>query len=293
MIYNMNLWDDSFQAIKGKWKTIEMRLNDEKRSAINVGDAIEFTNTKTNEKMHCIVEKIYKYRDFEELYSSHDKLSIGYKEGEIADPKDMLQYYSKADIEKYGVLGIELTVTDDESLQLPEMLERTTLYESDYVCLYADKVKLPSGYIIDKYHQIHYPHESVVIAIFNEKAEILMIREKRYTVHRLEWEVPAGRIEDGETKEEAARREAMEETGCTLKDLKFLCMQNPANGMSDCTLHVFAAKVDSENSIQDVDEVAYKKWMPISEVKELLKNNETKDGVSILAILFALQFYEC
>ncbi len=26
MIYNMNLWDDSFQAIKGKWKTIEMRL---------------------------------------------------------------------------------------------------------------------------------------------------------------------------------------------------------------------------------------------------------------------------
>ena len=80
----------------------------------------------------------------------------------------------------------------------------------------------------------------------------------------------------------------MEETGCTLKDLKFLCTQNPANGMSDCTLHVFAAKVNSENDIQDVDEVAYKQWMPISQVKELLKNNETKDGVSILAILFAL-----
>ena len=44
--------------------------------------------------------------------------------------------------------------------------------------------------------------------------------------------------------------------------------------------------------IQDVDEVAYKQWMSISQVKELLKNNETKDGVSILAILFALQFYE-
>ena len=175
---------------------------------------------------------------------------------------------------------------------LPERLERNAIYESDYVCLYADKVKLPSGYIIEKYHQIHYPHEAVSIVIFNEKDEILMIREKRYTVHRLEWEIPAGRIEDGETKEEAAGREAMEETGCTLKDLTFLCSQNPANGMSDCTCHVFAAKVDTESNLQDVDEVDSKVWMPIDKVKELLKNNETMDGVSILAILFALQFYD-
>ena len=181
---------------------------------------------------------------------------------------------------------------NQENIKLPERLERTTIYESDYVCLYTDKVQLPSGQIIDKYHQIHYPHESVTIVIFNEKDEILMIREKRYTVHRLEWEVPAGRIEDGETKEQAAIREAMEETGCTLKDLKFLVSQNPANGMSDSTNHVFAAKVVSEESILDVDEVAYKQWMPVSKVKEMLKNNETKDGISILAILFALQFYE-
>ena len=179
-----------------------------------------------------------------------------------------------------------------EDIKLPERLERTTIYESDYVCLYTDKVKLPSGAIIDKYHQIHYPHESVTIVIFNEKNEILMIREKRYTVGRLEWEVPAGRIEDGESLEDAAIREAMEETGCTLKDLKFLCSQNPANGMSDSTNHVFAARVVTENSIQDVDEVAYKQWMPIEEVKELLRTNGTKDGISILAILFALQFYE-
>ena len=145
--------------------------------------------------------------------------------------------------------------------------------------------------MIDKYHQLHYPHNAVCIVIFNEKDEILMIREKRYTVGRLEWEIPAGRVEDGEAKEDAARREAMEETGCTLKDLKFLCSQNPANGMSDQVCHVFAAKVDSEGSIQDVDEVADKVWMPISEVKELIRENRTMDGVSMLAILFALEFY--
>ncbi len=33
--------------------------------------------------------------------------------------------------------------------QMPERLERTTIYESDYVCLYTDKVRMPSGYIIE------------------------------------------------------------------------------------------------------------------------------------------------
>ncbi len=81
-----------------------------------------------------------------------------------------------------------------DNIKLPERLERATIYESDYICLYTDKVKLPSGDIIEKYHQLHYPHESVSIVIFNDKDEILMIREKRYTVGRLEWEIPAAQI---------------------------------------------------------------------------------------------------
>ena len=38
---------------------------------------------------------------------------------------------------------------------MPERLERTTIYESDYVCLYADRVRMPGGFVIEKYHQIH------------------------------------------------------------------------------------------------------------------------------------------
>ncbi len=174
----------------------------------------------------------------------------------------------------------------------PERLDRKIIYESDYVCLYADKVKLPSGYIIEKFHQIHYPHEAVCLVLFNENDEILLIQSKRYTVMRMEWEIPAGRVEDGESKEEAARRECMEETGCTVKDLRFLCTQNPANGMSDCVCHVFAARVDKESLNFDKNEVNTKKWVSRDVILEMLRTNGTKDGVSILALLFALEFYK-
>ena len=110
MIHYMNLWDDSFQAIKEGWKTVEMRLFDEKRAVISVDDTIEFTNTKTKEKMNCKVKNIYRYSNFDVLYDNHDKRSIGYKDDETANPEDMLLYYTQDEIEKYGVVGIELKV---------------------------------------------------------------------------------------------------------------------------------------------------------------------------------------
>ena len=110
MIHKMNLWNESFNKIKNKTKTIEMRLCDEKRSVICIGDIIEFTNTKTSEICKCVVSNLYKYENFEELYKHHDKIAIGYADNEMADPNDMLAYYSADKIKQYGVLGIEVIV---------------------------------------------------------------------------------------------------------------------------------------------------------------------------------------
>lgn len=171
------------------------------------------------------------------------------------------------------------------------MLDRKVIYESDWVSLYSDKVKMPDGRIFDTYHKLHYSHESVCVVIVNEKNEILMIQSKRYVTSRLEWEIPAGRIESNEKPEEAARRECLEETGCTLKDLKYLCCHNPSNGMSDLKLHVFGAKVATESIDIDTNEVNAKKWVSKDNVIEILRNNDTQCGVSMLALLYAIQFY--
>ena len=108
MIHKMNLNDGPFNNIKNGFKTIEMRLYDEKRRMINDGDIIEFTNRITNEKISTKVIKLYIFNNFEELYKQFDKISLGYKENEIASPNDMNIYYSKEEQEKYGVVGIEI-----------------------------------------------------------------------------------------------------------------------------------------------------------------------------------------
>lgn len=108
MIYKMNLNNEPFISIKSGSKTIEMRLYDEKRRLIKVGDTIEFTNRVTNEKITVKVIQLHIFNDFEELYKNFDKSSLGYKENEKACACDMNKYYSKEEQEKYGVVGIEI-----------------------------------------------------------------------------------------------------------------------------------------------------------------------------------------
>ena len=115
MIYKMRLHNDPFLAIKSNEKCIEMRLNDEKRKNIKKGDKIEFTNTINNSVFYVEVVEVYKYPTFEELYKNHNKIDLGYIENETAAPEDMLLYYSKEDIKKYGVLAILIKPDDYEN----------------------------------------------------------------------------------------------------------------------------------------------------------------------------------
>lgn len=108
MKHEMKLNNEPFECIKNGTKTIELRLNDKKRKLLTVGDYIEFTNRVTNEKLLVEVIDLFKYNSFEELYKHFNKIEMGYSINEEANPKDMENYYSKEEQEKYGVLGIKI-----------------------------------------------------------------------------------------------------------------------------------------------------------------------------------------
>lgn len=107
-VYRMNLYPEPFNSIKAGSKKVEMRLFDEKRRKLSVGGLIAFANTKTKEELIAEIVELKQFDSFESLYMNYKKTDIGYKDNEVANPDDMLSYYSKEDIRKYGVVAIEI-----------------------------------------------------------------------------------------------------------------------------------------------------------------------------------------
>ena len=110
MTHYMNLQERPYHMIASGKKIFELRLLDEKRSAIKAGDFIEFFNADFEDTLLCRVKKLCVFPDFESLYEKYDQISIGYAENEVANPSDMLAYYPADKIAQYGVLGIGIEV---------------------------------------------------------------------------------------------------------------------------------------------------------------------------------------
>ena len=115
MIHNMKLNPAPFEIIKSGKKTIELRLFDEKRQKIKVGDEIIFTNTVSGEMLSRTVKGIHIFESFYELYKSLPLLKCGYTEDDVdsASPLDMEKYYSIDEQKNFGVVGIELYSNDE------------------------------------------------------------------------------------------------------------------------------------------------------------------------------------
>ena len=106
----MNLDPKPFDAIENKLKTVEMRLYDEKRKLLKTGDLIVFINNETKKELIVEIVELKRFNSFDELYAKYRKKELGYKDNEIASPKDMNRYYSDDKILEYGVLAIEIKV---------------------------------------------------------------------------------------------------------------------------------------------------------------------------------------
>ena len=106
--HQMKLQPFPYLAMHRGDKTVEMRLFDEKRQTIAVGDTLVFTQTETGETLTVQVVALRRYADFEALYASEAHTTLGYAPHEVAHPSDMSQYYPPEEIQRYGVLAIEI-----------------------------------------------------------------------------------------------------------------------------------------------------------------------------------------
>lgn len=111
----MQLNEGPFNSISKGTKTIEMRLWDEKRQKIKPNDYIIFVNRNNfDQRLKAKVIALHNFESFADLYKKFDKISLGYQKNEQALPQDMEQYYPLEDIQKYGVVGIEIKLISKE-----------------------------------------------------------------------------------------------------------------------------------------------------------------------------------
>ncbi|HZJ89879.1 MAG TPA: ASCH domain-containing protein [Bacilli bacterium] len=110
----LNLNSRPFSLIANGEKSVEMRLFDEKRQKIAVGDELVFKNIVTKETLNVVVEKLERYHSFQALYAQIPQTLLGYKNGEAADYRDMYTYYTREAEKNYGVLAIYIRKTFDK-----------------------------------------------------------------------------------------------------------------------------------------------------------------------------------
>ena len=109
----MKLNPSPFKMIREGNKTIELRLYDEKRKQISIGDFITFSNTENSNDTLCVkVIDLFVFSSFDELYKNLPLLECGYTKEDIAtaSPNDMEKYYSKEMQQQYGVVGIKISL---------------------------------------------------------------------------------------------------------------------------------------------------------------------------------------
>jgi ADP-ribose pyrophosphatase len=83
---------------------------------------------------------------------------------------------------------------------------------------------------------------SYAVAALPAPDRLLLIRQYRHAAGRALWEIPAGTAEGGESCEDGARRELLEETGCSAASLELLCSVYPTPGYCTERVHVYAAR---------------------------------------------------
>ena len=94
-------------------------------------------------------------------------------------------------------------------------------------------VRLPDGSILRDIHLVDYKRQAAGVVPIGADGKILLIDHYRFQTDTRGWEIPAGKIDAGESAEQAATRELREETGHQAASLKFLGKYHPSNGSSN------------------------------------------------------------
>jgi 8-oxo-dGTP pyrophosphatase MutT (NUDIX family) len=141
------------------------------------------------------------------------------------------------------------------------------------------------GVFSKDYYVVHFgPRVGVVVV---RDGKILMVRQYRFLVNDLSWEIPGGKVDDGETPEMAAVRECYEETGATCHNLRKLVVYYPGlDNVQNRTTVLCTENVDLPSAFNsnetEVEEIA---WVAVDECMKMIADERILDALTVTGIL--------
>ncbi len=126
----------------------------------------------------------------------------------------------------------------------------------------------------------------VCVAALTENDELLFVRQFRYPYKEVLLELPAGKLEKGQTPLENGKRELLEETGAIGREYMTLGKLYPSPGYCGEIIHMYFCKVDHyENQCPDEDEFIDFLKIPVAKAVEMVLNGELPDAKTQTAVL--------
>jgi ADP-ribose pyrophosphatase len=200
---------------------------------------------------------------------------------------------SKASRKPNVVTSAELAARD-RSAKPAAQLGSERIHTGRIIELDRDRVRYPDASEAEL-EIVRHPGASAVVPFLTDPEgddpQILLLRQYRYAADGYIYEIPAGRLDEGEDPAACAARELKEETGCTAKSIVPLFTMLTTPGFTDELIHLFmATDISHGESAREADEFADVVVMRLSEALELIQRGEIPDGKTALAILYAAGF---
>ncbi|MEO8200121.1 MAG: NUDIX hydrolase [Gemmatimonadota bacterium] len=174
------------------------------------------------------------------------------------------------------------------------LLSSERIYTGRVLNLDLDTVEFPNR-STGKLEMIRHPGAAAVLPFLDDPAsdnpQVVLIRQFRHATDDFVYEIPAGRLDAGESPETCAQRELEEETGYSSTVLSRLTTIYTTPGFTDERIHLFVASgLTQGQHRREADEFMEVHALPWSEVLTMIKNGKIVDGKTISTILFVQCF---
>ena len=170
-------------------------------------------------------------------------------------------------------------------MTIAETLSTERIFDGKVFHLERDQVRMPNGREVTV-DIVRHPRSVVLLPVPSPK-EIILIRQYRYAVNRYLWELPAGSVDEGETAEEAARRECHEEIGQVPETIVRLGALFPTPGYCDEEMLFFRLSgltTPPEAAAMDEDEDIEPRTFALAEARDMVRRGEIVDMKTVAGL---------